>query len=272
MLRSLTAGDLPAIDTLRESIGWGAGSWFLGPMMTAGGCVLGLKDDNGQLVAMGGTAVFGSTGFICSMVVRPEVKRRGLGRTVFEGLLAWLSDRGVTQVQLEATDEGKPLYEQYGFRTRWESVSSHKVNEVPAGDDSGLRPATETDWPAIAALDRLAYGGDRTTFLRALLEGPYERDFLVASGGGRVVGYGLRLSQRIGPLVGETCSVAETLARALAVRSAPGTWATIGHPQHSGLWRELGFDVREFDTRMVFGPEPDDRPGMVISMLNGGVG
>lgn len=122
----LTADDLPAIDALRDLIGWGPGSWFLEPMMATGGCVLGLKDERGQLTAMGGAAVFEQIGLINNMVVRPEMKRQGMGRTVFASLLAWLSHQGITKVQLEATEEGKPSYEQYRFRTRWESVSSHK--------------------------------------------------------------------------------------------------------------------------------------------------
>ena len=69
-----------------------------------------------------------------------------------------------------------------------------------------------------------------------------------------------------------TPEAAEKLARALAARAKLGTYATIGHPQRAELWRNLGFEVRDFDTRMVLGAEPDDRPDMVVSMLNGGVG
>ncbi|MEO8539630.1 MAG: GNAT family N-acetyltransferase, partial [bacterium] len=118
-----TTEELASIDSLRGSIGWGAGSWFLGAMVADGGVVLASLDDEREPVAMGGASNCGSFGFVCNMVVRPEMKRRGLGRTVFEGLMSWHREQSMATVQLEATEEGKPLYEQYGFSTRWESVS-----------------------------------------------------------------------------------------------------------------------------------------------------
>jgi GNAT superfamily N-acetyltransferase len=263
---------MPEIDALRESIGWGPGSWFLEPMVAAGGCVLGRRDADGKLTAMGATARFGSMGFICNMVVRPGLKRQGLARGVFAALLEWLKQREIANVQLEATEEGKPLYEQFGFRTRWESVSARKTKAVERGHERGIAALGSADWPALVALDRIATGAERGDFLRRLAAGPYEPKGLVIRQGGRLTGFGFGWDQRIGPVVAATPDAAEQIARALASRAADGAFATVGHPQHAAIWERLGFDVGPFDVRMALGPEPGDRPEMVISMLNGGVG
>ena len=260
------------IDDLRGSIDWSPGGWFLSPMIRAGGCVLGRRDASGRLIAMGGAALFGPMGFICNMVVRPEWKRQGLGRVVFEGLLSWLRARGIERVHLEATEEGKPLYEQYGFAARWESITAVATGEVEAGDESGIAQVSASDWPAIAALDRAAYGGDRSAFLRLVAEGPRCEEALRLVEGGRLTAFGFRLPGRIGPLVAADASSAEKLARALADRSGAGTLAPVGHPQHAAMWQRLGFEIDPYDVRMAMGLPVDDAPEMVFAMLNGGVG
>lgn len=267
-----TAEELAAIDSLRQSIGWGAGSWFLGAMVADGGTVLAATNEDGLPIAMGGASNCGSFGFICNMVVSPELKRRGLGRTVFEALLDWHRGRGLATVQLEATEEGKPLYEQYGFTTRWESVSAALNGPVDAGDESGITALRADDWDDIAALDQGAYGGVRSGVLRRLMGGSNSRGGLVVRDSGRLVGYGLRFAGRIGPVVAANPGTAERLARALAVRSEAGTLATVGHPQHTAMWERIGFTVQPFDVRMVAGLLPEDRPEMVYCMLNGGIG
>jgi GNAT superfamily N-acetyltransferase len=55
-------------------------------------------------------------GLIVSMWTEPAHRRRGLGRTVVEAILAWGRANGVTRFTLHASDAGRPLYELYGFR------------------------------------------------------------------------------------------------------------------------------------------------------------
>jgi GNAT superfamily N-acetyltransferase len=49
------------------------------------------------------------------MCTRPEVRGQGLGRAVLEAVLAWFQERGVTRIELHATDQGAPLYASVGF-------------------------------------------------------------------------------------------------------------------------------------------------------------
>jgi GNAT superfamily N-acetyltransferase len=54
-------------------------------------------------------------GLIVSMWTEPEHRRRGLGRRVVEAILAWGAANGVTRFTLHASNDGRPLYELYGF-------------------------------------------------------------------------------------------------------------------------------------------------------------
>ncbi|MGE3077233.1 MAG: GNAT family N-acetyltransferase [Dehalococcoidia bacterium] len=273
VLRELGHGDLVEVDALRASIGWGAGSWFLEPLLDSGGTVLGRRDVGGAIDAMGATARFGNAGFICNMVVRSELKRQGAGTVVFGGLLDWLATQGIRQVQLEATEEGKGLYEKFGFRARWDSVLGHASQPVEPGDGRGIADvAGEEEWRALLALDRRATGSDRGAFLRALFRSPHEKRVLRLLEGDRLIGFGFRWEGRIGPLIAETPEAAEKLARALASCREGVVIASIGHPMHAAMWEGLGFVIEPLDVRMVLGPAMADEPGMVVAMLNGAVG
>jgi GNAT superfamily N-acetyltransferase len=58
----------------------------------------------------------GRRGHIASMSTEPEWQRRGFGRDVFRGLLSWFAAAEVPRIDLRATDMGRPLYEEFGFR------------------------------------------------------------------------------------------------------------------------------------------------------------
>jgi hypothetical protein len=221
---------------------------------------------------MGGTALFGDAGFICNMVVEPASKRQGLGRRVFAGLLDWLQDRGIATAQLEGTEEGRPLYEQYGFTVRWESTVAVLSSPVERGDETGIALLEPGDWEQVSALDAKAHGSDRGKFLKGQAEYLADAEVFVAREGGAVTAFGFRRPGRIGPLVAANEPSADRLARALASRAEPGTLAPVGHPRHARFWERLGFQMEPYDVRMVAGPPPADDQSMVYAMLNGAVG
>ena len=55
-------------------------------------------------------------GHIASMSTYPDARRQGHGRTVFGALMGWFGEQGVARVDLRATPDGRPLYEDFGFR------------------------------------------------------------------------------------------------------------------------------------------------------------
>ncbi|HEX3787991.1 MAG TPA: GNAT family N-acetyltransferase [Pseudonocardiaceae bacterium] len=57
----------------------------------------------------------GQTGYVMSVSTDPEYRRRGYSRACMTALLAWFTERGITSISLNASAEGRPLYESLGF-------------------------------------------------------------------------------------------------------------------------------------------------------------
>jgi GNAT superfamily N-acetyltransferase len=58
----------------------------------------------------------GRRGHVATMSTEPAWMRRGYGRQVLQALMDWFAGQGVPRIDLRATDAGRPLYEQAGFR------------------------------------------------------------------------------------------------------------------------------------------------------------
>ena len=57
----------------------------------------------------------GKKAYIMNMYTNPEYRRQGIAFKTLNILENDAKKRGITQIYLEATDMGKPLYEKYGF-------------------------------------------------------------------------------------------------------------------------------------------------------------
>lgn len=81
--------------------------------------------DAQQVIGAGGVSFYqvlpayhnanGWKAYIMNMYTNPCYRRRGIARNVLELLIKEAEDRGITQITLEATQEGRPLYEACGF-------------------------------------------------------------------------------------------------------------------------------------------------------------
>lgn len=59
----------------------------------------------------------GNRAHIMNVYVREEYRRRGIAREMMEMLLDEAKSRGVTQITLDATESGRPLYQALGFES-----------------------------------------------------------------------------------------------------------------------------------------------------------
>ena len=58
----------------------------------------------------------GRSGIVLNVYTRPDCRRRGYARQVMEALLADADKLGLSVVELQATDDGYPLYLSVGFK------------------------------------------------------------------------------------------------------------------------------------------------------------
>jgi GNAT superfamily N-acetyltransferase len=59
----------------------------------------------------------GREAYILNVYTRPEARRMGLARALFQKLVDEAKAAGVRRIWLRASDEGRPLYESMGFAT-----------------------------------------------------------------------------------------------------------------------------------------------------------
>jgi len=82
------------------------------------------RDDGGRVIAMASgqltisTAEGAASAWIEDVVVTPEYRRRGIGRSLLQSLLAWAAARGATRAQLLADQTNEPalaFYQRLGW-------------------------------------------------------------------------------------------------------------------------------------------------------------
>lgn len=84
--------------------------------------------DGSRFVGAGGVSFFqvmptyhnssGRKAYIMNMYTDPEYRRKGIAYKTLDMLIRDTKNKGITDISLEATDMGRPLYERYGFVKR----------------------------------------------------------------------------------------------------------------------------------------------------------
>jgi GNAT superfamily N-acetyltransferase len=287
-IRSLRPADLPACVDLAADRDWAPDpdKWQL---LLDLGEVFGIDDPGGGLAGAVGLTPFGpDLAAVGMMLVAARRERQGLGRALMLHVLA-RAGRAVTF--LLATGAGRPLYEHLGFQTTDRLTRYIGPFTAPAGAGAGAvaagraaddgaadggvvaglaRPVTDADLPGIAALDRLAFGADRTAVLARVRAAPgrflviREPDGLVGGAGPAVRGFAAAAPLHgmlvIGPVVARDLATATALITALADGADGPVWLE-APGRHPGLgeWAAArGLTSRSHTTLMTFG---GDLPG-----------
>jgi GNAT superfamily N-acetyltransferase len=107
------------------------------PAALSAGLDLWVADADDEGVA--GSCLFVRSGThvgVYSMATRKELQRLGIGRAILETAMRHYLEEGATTFALEATPEGRPLYEQIGFRTAIEAEAFvvGTSQQFPGGD------------------------------------------------------------------------------------------------------------------------------------------
>ena len=81
--------------------------------------------DNENFIGAGGVSFYqvmptyhnptGKKAYIMNMYAAPEYRRQGIAIHTLDLLVKDVRKQGISQIALEATEMGRPLYEKYGF-------------------------------------------------------------------------------------------------------------------------------------------------------------
>ena len=228
-LRPLTSADVPFGMRLAELAGWNQtpADWRRAVQLASEGAWAAriMGRDAGTIT----TCRFGAVGWIGVLLVDPELRRRGVGRKLFERALEWLESHGVQSIRLDATPLGQPLYDQYGFQVDFE-LSRYAGAAYESVDDAERRlhtsspivevvDAEETQIAQIASLDQRFSNVNRTALIRAWLQArdskclvlPHREEETSSCAAGYVACRAGRMAVQIGPCVADAPDAATLL-------------------------------------------------------------
>lgn len=219
-IRRLTPRDVTTCADLSEDRGWLREEHKWG-LLLAAGQGYGIDAPEGGLAAACVVTDYGPHGrpdlsAIGMVLVAARYARQGIGRRLMRHVVA---EAGTTPLTLFATPNGRPLYEEIGFKVtgRAEMVQGHFRPDA-AESGAGTRAATAEDLSSILRLDGEVFGSDRTHMITRL---PAFADRIrVAYEGGRLIGYAAAWPNMdthvVGPLVARDTRTAKALVTALA--------------------------------------------------------
>lgn len=258
-IRRLTHRDLAACADLSEDRGWPREEHKWGLLLSAG-TGYGIDDPDGGLVSACVVTEYGpygrpSFGAVGMVLVAERHARRGVGRRLMRHIVSLM---GTTPLTLHATPNGRPLYEELGFKTtgRAEMLRGRLTLGVPAPDVT-TRAATAEDLPSILRLDEEVFGADRTHVITRLPA--FADQFRVAEESGRIIGYSATWpnmdTQVVGPLIARDTKTAQSLLASLADRTDRPlrTDIDVRHEELLSWAKAGGLESVAFNSVMTYG-------------------
>lgn len=282
-LRDLTAADVDAAVALGTAQGWRDRRLFYELVLRTSTCRPLAGVVGGRMVATGLATASGPVGWLGAIVVAAEYRGRGFGRAVTEELCRRLRAAGCSTLSLEATDQGRPMYERMGFRlaTHYHQLQADHLPERPAEPDGArLRRLEPADLPAVFQLDRLATAEDRSAPLGVLAEG-LRAGRTWAGGwalerGGSICGYLLPAERAYGAIVARRLEDGLFLLDLHRHIVPVDAHVRAGIPDaHSAAWQELmarGWQETWQPPRLLLGPDIPWRPDWIFGQINSAMG
>ena len=266
-IRRLSEADIPAAMRLKEAAGWNQteADWHRLLTLEPDGCFGAFRDDR-----LAGTTTTTSyrneLAWIGMVLVDPRQRRQGIATTLMRVALDYLRAK-VATVKLDATPEGRPLYERFGFRVesvlqRWSGPGDSVARAA-----NSLESLKRKEVPDLLKFDRLAFGADRSPLLEALINESAVTPVLIRKPDRTLCGYALArrgsAADYVGPVVISDPQQAGTLLEQVLAQLQSARLYVDYNPQ-CGAEHELsarGF-VKERDLiRMTFGaPAPGTSP------------
>lgn len=243
-MRLLTSADIPLCCELSASAGWNQtpSDWERMITLEPLGC-FGIEED-GRIVATTTLLTYGSElAWVGMVLTHKDYQRRGYARELVTAALELAANRGVLCVKLDATDQGRPLYQSLGFE-------DEQPIERWRGQPEGLT-ASSAEWgpSPLYQLDLIAFGADRSRFLNTLGKS-------MITGGAFAMGRPGAQTNHLGPCTArDYASAARVIKGVLATKpSEPWFWDILpANEAARSLAATLGFEPHRRLTRMTRG-------------------
>jgi ribosomal protein S18 acetylase RimI-like enzyme len=208
---------------------------------------------------------YGMSAWIGNLIVRKELRGKGIGSTLMKRALADLVDAGARTVWLTASESGKRIYERSGFAVidmvkRWFGMGTGGVDV-----DSGEVSTTD-----ILAMDHAGWGDMRESILTELLE----QGTVMVRNGGFLIGQPAEGCMQLGPWGAVGRNAAKQLLDAARIRAGDGTRIFLDAPVRNVdaavLLHSRGFTLGGSALLMYLGEKPAYDPTRIYALASMG--
>jgi N-acetylglutamate synthase-like GNAT family acetyltransferase len=198
--------------------------------------------------------------WIGMVLTRPEHRRQGLARNLLTHVIERADIMGIRTLKLDATEQGLPLYEKFGFIPeqaveRWSSRPAEFSKTSQTCHDL-------QDW---LSADLAAFGADRSNLLHALVQSGHcflnDAGYLLTRAG--------RNTMHLGPLVAMQRERTRDLLESAIASAEPVAWSWDLVPSNKdavALATDLGFSPARRLVRMRRGPKLQSSDAMIFAM------
>ena len=257
----MNPGDLASALELSAAAGWNqtAADWTMLLDLAPRECFC--IEADGQLVSTTTLVCYGQRlGWIGMVLTKPEYRGRGFARRLVAHVLQYADSLGIETLKLDATEQGRGLYESVGFRAeqpveRWSrpgAAASHTPHDFSRSQYA-------------KGLDIRAFGVDRSTMLAQLAERSQvytDSEAFLFTRAGRTTAY-------IGPCVASAPGPARSLITKVVHASSGTAWSwdlLAKNGEAVALASALGFTRQRILTRMARGKLLSGEDDMVFAI------
>ncbi|MFP4322154.1 MAG: GNAT family N-acetyltransferase [Anaerolineales bacterium] len=185
-IRRLSPSDAAALTTLSQAAGWNTtrAQWHRLLRWSGPGAYGIFHAYKGELLSSALSFLYeDQRAWLGGVLTLPQWQGQGLASRLMETVLQPLDRRGVPEIMLDATAQGLPLYERFGFRALY---PMQRFTSAPGADvvlPVGPRRATPDDLTALVELDAQIFGAVRRRVIQELLAGEHSTVWLLDGAG-----------------------------------------------------------------------------------------
>jgi len=253
-LRLMTTDDLAVAAELSAAAGWNQTpeDWQMLIGFEPHNCFA--IEADGQLVATTTLLCYSQRlAWIGMVLTSADYRGRGFARRLLAAALDRADSLGIETVKLDATDDGKPIYEKFGFKAeqpveRWTWSGSDQSRP----SESRRSASSLSLSPHLRELDLQAFGIERLNILEALTS----RSTLELTSNAFLFSRPGRTTQHLGPCIADDFEAAREIISSVLNASAHSNWSwdlLPANKQAVALASEFGFTRQRCLTRMTRG-------------------
>jgi len=266
-LRLMKAGDLAAAVELSTAAGWNQTleDWRMLMDLEPANCFA-IEADS-RLVSTTTLLCYSQRlAWIGMVLTSADYRERGFAGRLLAAALDRADSLGVETVKLDATDEGKPIYEKFGFKAeqpveRWSWPGSAQSQQAESQRSSRSYILSRH----LRELDCQAFGTDRSKVLQTLAQ----RSTLESTSNAFLLSRPGRTTQYLGPCIANDPAAAREIITSVTNAAARTGWSWDLLPANKNavaVAAELGFTRQRCLTRMSRGRSLRGHEEMVFAI------